>query len=336
MDKLRWGVIGAGGIARRRTIPGMMLAENAELVAVMDIRPDVAESVRDEFGIPRACGSEEELLCDPEVEAVYIATPVVHHAAQVRHAADHGKHVLVEKPVAHSSEEAEAVVRYCRERGVLLGVGLMMRFGTHVRTMKELIAQGKIGRVVSAYSQFSDWMPDTVDTWFTRKEKAGGGCLLDMGVHVVDLMQYILNTRCDRVMALNETLSFSYDVEDSSTLLMRMENGAQCVVQTNFNVPGEACRWRLEFFGDRGCLMGKDVIGQVDGGTLEAVFVEQPLMDADPAPGILLPGEFGNFYTREIESFSDSVLHEKPLVVPAEEAVRVQRILEEAYRGWER
>ena len=114
--KLRWGVIGAGGIAGRRTIPGMMLAKNAELVAVMDLNAELTESIRAKYNAKRAYTSEEELLKDPEVDAVYIATPIVCHARQAKLAADYVKHILIEKPLAMSSEEGEDVLAYCAER----------------------------------------------------------------------------------------------------------------------------------------------------------------------------------------------------------------------------
>ena len=110
MKKLRWGVIGAGGIADRRTIPGMMMAENAELVAVMDLNAEQTEAIRQKYNAKRAYTSEEELLKDPEVDAVYIATPIVCHARQAKLAADYGKHILIEKPLAMTSEEGREVV----------------------------------------------------------------------------------------------------------------------------------------------------------------------------------------------------------------------------------
>ena len=100
MKKLRWGVIGAGGIADRRTIPGMMLAKNAELIAVMDINAEQVEKIRQKYGAKRGYTKEEDLLADPEVDAVYIATPIVLHAKQAKLAADYGKDILIEKPLA--------------------------------------------------------------------------------------------------------------------------------------------------------------------------------------------------------------------------------------------
>lgn len=341
--KLRWGVIGAGGIADRRTIPGMMMAKNAELVAVMDLNAELTESIRAKYNAKRAYTSEEKLLKDPEVDAVYIATPIVCHARQAKLAADYGKHILIEKPLAMSSEEGEDVLKYCSEKGVQIAAGFMMRFGSHVMSMKKAVAEGKIGTLVSGYSQFTLWLPYEPGNWRQVKAKAGGGAMMDLAVHCIDLMEYISGMRVTQVASMNEKIAFpepQYDVEDTSTLLMRMENGAQCVVQTNFNIPDEASKWRVEFFGTKGRLLGDTMIGQIDGGKLNAVFIEKNLgysveqTHADDE-GIQIEGDFGNMYTRQIESFGDSILNNKPLVVPASDAVHVQKIMELAYRSGE-
>ena len=344
MEKLRWGVIGAGGIADRRTIPGMMLAKNAELVAVMDVTQELAEKVRAKYNAKRAYTSEEALLQDPEVDVVYIATPIVVHARQAKLAADYGKHILIEKPLAMTSEEGREVLDYCARKGVQIAAGFMMRFGAHVMNMKKAIAEGKIGTLVSGYSQFTLWLPYEEGNWRQCKAKAGGGCMMDMAVHCIDLMEYITGMRVTKVGSFNENVAFSdhpqYDVEDTSTVMMRMENGAQFVVQTNFNIPDEAAKWRLEFFGTKGRLLGDTIIGQVDGGRLNGVFIaENAAYDAEQThndyAGEDIPGDFGNMYPREIESFSDSILHHKPLEVPASDAVHVQHIMELAYRSGE-
>lgn len=343
MKKLRWGVIGAGGIADRRTIPGLLLAENAELVAVMEVTMEFAERLRAKYGAKRAYDREEDLLQDPEVDAVYIATPIVFHAAQAKLAADYGKHILIEKPLAMTSEEGREVVEYCKARGVQIAAGFMMRFASHVCSMKQAIAEGKIGTVVSGYAQFTLWLPYEPGNWRQVKAKAGGGAMMDLAVHCIDLMEFISGMRVTQVASMNEKIAFpepQYDVEDTSTLLMRMENGAQFVVQTNFNIPDEASKWRVEFFGTKGRLLGDTMIGQIDGGRLNAVFIDQNVAYSaeqthNDDVGIEIEGNFGNLYTKEIESFSDSILNNKPLVVPASDAVHVQHIMELAYRSGE-
>ena len=337
-QKIRWGVIGAGGIADRRTIPGMMLCDNAELVAVMEINMELAEKCRAKWGCKKAYDNEADLLADPEIDAVYIASPVVLHAKQAMAAADAGKHILIEKPLAMTAEEGQKVVDYCESKGVKIAAGLMMRFGSYVQAMKKAIAEGKIGKPVSGYAQFTCWYPDIPGAWPQTKAASGGGAMMDMGVHCIDLMQYILDSNAKDVAAFHDTLSFHYEVEDSSSVLMRMENGCQCVVQSNFNIPDEAAKWRLEFFGDQGRLVGENVLGQIDGGTLDALFCGNvggydAQQNTKDIKGTSIDVEFGNMYTREIVSFGNSILNGLPLEVPASDAVQVQKVMEAAYRS---
>lgn len=338
MRKVRFGVIGAGGIADRRTIPAMMESDLAQLVAVMDADGQVAERVRAKYGAKRAYTADAELVADPDIDAVYIASPVVMHAAQARLAADHGKHVLVEKPLAMSSAEGQAVIDYCKGKGVSIAAGFMMRFGSYVMEMKRLVAQGKIGDVVSGFAQFTCWYPEIPGSWRQSLKSGGGGALMDMGVHCIDLLQYITGSKVREVSAFNDTQTFGYEVEDASMVLLRLENGAMCLVQSNFNIPDEAAKWRLEFFGTRGRLLGHNVIGQEDGGSLDAVFLGdvggyEAKQDTKSTRGEQFDLAFGNMYRREIDSFSHSILTGAPLEVPASDAVQVQRVVEAAYRA---
>ena len=200
------------------------------------------------------------------------------------------------------------------------------------------IADGKIGRPVSGFSQFTCWYPDMPGNWRQSKKNGGGGAMMDMGVHCIDLMQYVTGSKVKQVAAFHDTLTFHYEVEDTSTVLMRLENGCECVVQSNFNIPDEASKWRLEFFGDQGHLVGENIIGQIDGGTLDAMFCGEvggydAQHDTKDVKGEQLDVEVGNMYTRESESFGNSILNNLPLEVPASDAVQVQRVMEAAYRS---
>lgn len=341
MKKVRFGIIGAGGIADRRVLPAMLNAKNAEITAVMEINAEHAEKLRAKYNAKYAYTNEEDLLKNPEIDAVYIASPVVFHARQAKLSADYGKHILLEKPIAMTTAEGDEVLSYCESKGVKVAAGFMMRFGAHIMNMKNAVQQGKIGKVVSGYSQFTLWLPKEDGNWRQVKAKAGGGALMDMGVHCIDLMEYILGARVKQVAAFNDSVVFDYDVEDSSMVMLRMDNGAQCVVQTNFNIPDQAAKWRMEFFGTKGRLMGSNVIGQNDGGTLTAIFMDnvsgydarQDHVDYD---GEQIKGDFGNMYTREVESFADSILKDKPLVVPASDALHVQKVIAAAYESTEK
>ena len=339
MKKLRFGIIGAGDIAVSRTIPAMLECEYASPVAVMNTRLEKAQKTCEKFGIPKAYDSVDALLADKDIDAVYIASPVYLHTALTKKAADRGKHVLCEKPLGMNTEDALGAVEYCREKGVLLSVGLMMRYGTQVRNVKKIIAEGGIGQVVSGNGRFSCWTPHTPGRWLHNAEKAGGGPVMDMGFHLIDLMQYITDMKVTDVTAMQERITFSgedYTVDDSSTLILRMENGAQFVVQTNFNIPDTAAKWRLDFYGTRGRLLGDMIVAQVDGGVLNAVTLSDTddlLIEPEPGFGIgkNIEGDFGNMYRAELDSFSLSVLNGTSVEVDPMDAVQVQRIIDAAY-----
>lgn len=338
MSKLRWGVIGAGGIADRRTIPGMKLADNAELVAVMDVDMELAEALRAKHGAKRAYSAVEELLADSEIDAVYIATPVAFHKQQAILAAQARKHILIEKPVALTVFEGLEVAEACRAHGVRIGVGLMMRHHAYHRKMKEIADSGRLGRIVSCRAQLTCWYPEIPGAWRQKKETSGGGSLMDMGVHCIDLIQYITGSRAIRVAGMSGNKVFGYDVEDSATLLMELDGGAYATVESYFNIPDAAARCRLEIYGTGGSMLAEGTISQVEGGRLDVVLADPDrAYDAGQERNEVAPleirAEFGNMYQKEIESFGRAVLRGTPVDVTVEEALQVQRVVEAAYRS---
>jgi len=167
--KIKWGVIGCGGIADRRTLPGMMLADNAELVAVMDADKAAADRVAAKYGAKYAFDNYDELLKLDEIQAVYIASPVFCHKEQCIAAAKAKKDILIEKPMGLTVAEAEELAAVCEAEGVKLGVGFMMRFHSYHQKMRELIAAGKLGEIVSARAQLTCWYPEMENCW--RQER---------------------------------------------------------------------------------------------------------------------------------------------------------------------
>jgi len=338
--KVKWGVIGAAGIADRRTLPGMMLAKNAELVAVMEVNMELAEKIRAKYNAKRAYDNVDDLLNDKEVEAVYIASPVIFHKEQAIKAAKAKKHILIEKPVALTSKEAEEVLEVCKNEGVLIAVGLMMRYHAYHQKMKEIIDSGKLGKIVSCRGQFTCWYPDIPGAWRQQKSTSGGGALMDMGVHAIDLIQYITGGKAKKVAGLIGTQTFNYEVEDSASVIFELDNGAYCYVDANFNIPDAAAKCRLEIYGTRGSMLAEGTLGQVEGGKLDVLLsddtlgydAQQDRVDVSPME---IKVEFGNMYTKEIESFCNSILNGTKIEVPIEDAVQVQKVIEAAYESSE-
>jgi predicted dehydrogenase len=338
MSKVKWGVIGAGGIADRRTIPGMMLAKNAELVAVMEVNKELAEKIRAKYNAKRAYDNVDDLLADEEVQAVYIASPVIYHKEQVIKAANAKKHILVEKPVAFSVEDGKELVELCKKNNVLIATGFMMRFHAYHQEMKKLVSEGKLGQIVSCRAQLTCWYPDIPGAWRQQFATSGGGAMMDMGVHCLDLIQYIVGSKAKKVVGFTDTKTFKYEVEDSASVIVQLENGANVYIDAYFNIPDAAAKGRMEIYGTKGSILAEGTIGQVEGGKVEVVISDDTLgydaqqnrVDVKP---IELNVTLGNMYTKEIESFSNSILNGTPLEVPAEDGIQIQEVVEKAYES---
>ena len=340
MRKIKWGVIGAGGIADRRTLPGMMLAENAELIAVMEVNAELTEKLRAKYNAKRGYTSYQELLADPEIEAVYIASPVVCHKEQAIAAAKAGKHILLEKPAALTIGDGEEILAAAKDAGVLIASGFMMRYHGYHQKVKKMIADGDIGQVVSARAQLTCWYPEIPGAWRQHKEQSGGGALMDMGVHCIDLLEYILGAKTVVTCGFNDTRTFSYDVDDSSNILIKLDNGVAAYVDSHFNIPDEAAFCRMEFYGTKGSILCEGTIGQVEGGEVKAVVSDaggyNAAQDRSTSGAFKVEAELGNMYQKEIESFGRSVAEGTPLTVPLEDAIHVQKVALAAYQSSEK
>lgn len=334
--KVKWGVLGAGGIADRRTIPGMLLAGNAELAAVMDADMGLAEKIRRKYNAKTAYDDADRLIADPEIEAIYIASPVTFHKEQAIKAARAKKHLLIEKPIALTSEEGLEVLNICREEGVLAASGFMMRYHAHHQKMKAIVQSGKLGALVSCRAQLTCWYPEIEGAWRQKKALSGGGAMMDLGVHCIDLLQYITGKQAKKVTGFSGNKTFRYEVEDSAAALLELEDSVYAYVDANFNIPDAAARCRLEIYGTGGSLLAEGTIGQEEGGKVEMYFSESPMgysaqQERGGGSAELLSAEPCNMYAKEIQSFGESVLTGKPLEAPAEAAVQVQKVVEALY-----
>jgi predicted dehydrogenase len=332
---VNFGVIGAGGIAFRRTIPAMLKGRNCKLGAVMD--PVNVERIAREFGLAKAYTSEAELLADEKVDAVYIASPVFCHGKQIAMAAEAGKHVLCEKPLTMNLKEGLAAVDACRKHGVFLQEGYMMKFhGAHAK-IKELIEEGRLGKLVYMRAQLSCWYPPMEGAWRQHPATGGGGALIDMATHLYDLLEYF-GGRVRHIMALTGHRVHDYASEDASTTILEFESGAQGSVDCFFCIPDEGSRTRLEIYGSEGAILSEGTIGQSERGKLEGIFglgsAGYDAKQSKDVERVFEPVPFAevNPYTAECEYFADCILsgHE-PEVNNGRNALRILELTEKAY-----
>jgi predicted dehydrogenase len=337
--EVKWGVIGAGGIAKRRTIPGLVQAKNAKLVALMDIVP--IDDLAKEYGISNIYQKEEDLLANPEVEAVYIATPVYLHHPQFLKAARAKKHILIEKPLALNLEQAEEMLQVAQENKIKVMEGYMMKFHPLHQQAKKLVAAGELGEIVMGRAQLSCWYPEIEGAWRQDPAKGGGGALIDMASHCFDLLADIIGP-IKEVIAFTDTLTFKYPVEDSATTLLRFENGSHGVVDTFFNVPDAAGQDRLEIYGNKGSIQAEGTISQITAGKMFA-YLSPEAKDYDPQQeksslnvekkeiALIEPK---NMYTAEIEYLSACIIEDKePMINNLENGIRNLKVIMAAYES---
>ena len=332
---MNFGIIGCGGIADRRTIPGMIKSNKVKIVAVEDISEDLSKNVAQKYGVSSFYTDEDVLLKNNDVEAVYIGTPVFEHLKQVKKAADAGKHILCEKPLDLTVKGAEDIINYCLKRGVTLQVGFMMRYhGYHIKA-KEMIGNGRLGQIVMGRAQLTCWYPPIEEVWRQDPARGGGGALMDMAIHSVDILRYMFG-EVREVSSFNGTVTHGYPVEDSGVILLGFENQAYGVCDSFFNIPDEAAKGVLELYGTKGSLMAEGTISQVAGGKMVSYLSgEDRGYDAQQERSGIKPeeikAELKDMYMAEVEDFIDAVEKNRKPMNSGEEALKNFKIILAAY-----
>lgn len=330
-----WGVIGCGRIANGRAIPeGITATKNAQLIGVTDIKPDHAQATADKFDT-KAYESVEELLTDPAIKAVYISAPPVAHKELTIAAAKRGKHVLCQKPIAMNAKEGEEMVRVCREQNVLLGIGLMMRYHGAHQKMQEMITAGVIGKPVAARVRYSVWAPPMPSgaefgAWIHDPVIAGGGPMMDMGVHTIDLLSMWLG-RITQVSSFCDNLVHGYDVEDTCSMIFKFENGAQAVMECYMSVPNFEGRRLVEIYGSEGLLVAENTIFQLPTGNLW--YYKKTNGGATNAEPVAIDYPQDNMYLTEIRYFSEAIENGTPYPIPGEVGLEAQRVVDAVYQS---
>lgn len=254
MAKVGWGLIGCGDISGKRVAPALVELPKADLVAVNRRRSELIDDFAVKFGARRAYKTWRELLADAEIDAVYIATPVDLHAPMTIEAAELGKHVLCEKPMALSLRECDQMIRACSDNRVHLGIAYYRHFYPAISRIQKIIASGEIGELVFLQiNAFEYFNPSSGDArhWFLEKEKAGGGPMFDFGCHRIQVLLDIVG-KVEAVKSLLSKVTFEREVEDTATVILGFEGG----VQATITVSHAACEAQdtLAIFGSIGSI----------------------------------------------------------------------------------
>ncbi|MEK4372544.1 MULTISPECIES: Gfo/Idh/MocA family protein [Paenibacillus] len=330
MSKIKVAVFGCGAIAERRHIPEYAANENVELVAFADPVVERAEKMAETYG-GKAYSSYEELLANETVDAVSVCTPNYLHAPMAIAAANAGKHVLVEKPMAVSTEEGEQMIEAAKKNGVYLMVGHNQRLmPPHVKA-KEILESGKLGKVLNFRTSFGHpgpegWSVDGAESWFFRKEEAIMGAMGDLGVHKSDFIRYLLNDEVSEVAGFISTLhKEGTKVDDNATCLLRMKSGAIGTLVASWTQyragDNSTVLWCENGVMKIGTVEGDEVIVELTNGTVETYKVGAMATNEKQVPSGV------------IDAFVESIVTKTPPAISGEEGLRSLQVILAAFES---
>lgn len=319
---VRWGVIGTGGIADKKTIPAIKESKDSELIALMDINLERTKELAQKHGAKRYYNKIEDLLSDKEIDAVYIATPLYLHCEQTILAAKYGKHILCEKPMALTVEECKEMIKACKDNQVKLMIGFRMRFHVYHQKIKSLIEEGLLGKIVMGRTEGYLWFEATRDSWRINKVLGGGGALIDLGEHSIDLLRYFIGDEVVEVVALSSNVNFDYPVEDTISVILKFEGGAHSIITSSFAIPYRENL--LQIYGTKGSVLGSKTIGQFPDSELKG-YINGQVKEYHI--------EHIDTFNAEIQHFAECIRDNKEPLVTGEDGLKATEIRLAAYES---
>jgi 1,5-anhydro-D-fructose reductase (1,5-anhydro-D-mannitol-forming) len=257
---VRWGLIGASTIARQFMIEAIRNQPDGEVAAVMSSDAGRAAAYARENDIPKAF-SDLDALLGAGIDAVYISTTNELHLEQALAAANAGKHVLCEKPLALNTTDARRIVGACKAAGVVMGTNHHLRNAGVHRAMREAIATGRIGKPVAARVFHSVYLPEHLQGWRITKPEAGGGVVLDITVHDADTLRFVLADDPVEISAFTQSAGMaSGGLEDGAMCVWRFRSGL--IAQSHEGFTTKFAGTGFEVHGSEGSLFARDVMTQ--------------------------------------------------------------------------
>jgi predicted dehydrogenase len=320
MRKVRWGVLGAASIALRKVIPALQRSERCEVLAIASRDQARAGDVAGRMAIPRAYGSYEDLLADPDVEVVYNPLPNHLHQEWTLRSAEAGKHVLCEKPLGMDAGQAERMAEECRRAGVKLMEAFMYRLHPQWVRVRELVASGELGVLIAIESFFSYRNVDPAN--IRNIAEFGGGALLDIGCYATNVPRMMFGDEPDRVQAtIQRDPVFGTDALVSAILRFGDRHATfTCSTQLE---PDQ----RVHLIGTQGRLLVEIPFNIPPDRSTRLLFTSggQPPVAPDTQVIEVPPADQ---YAIQGDLFSDAILTGRPVPIPPEDAIANMRVID--------
>ena len=311
--KLGWGLIGASTIAREWMVDAINAQPDSQVVNIMSSSPVRAQQFAHTHHIARHCTALDEFLADPAIDVVYISTTNELHKEQTLAAAHAGKHVLCEKPLALTLADAKAMDAVCAKAGVVLGANHHLRNAVTHRTLRKLIAEGAIGQPLAARVFHAVYLPPHLQGWRINAPQAGGGVILDITVHDVDTLRFVLDANLESVIAMEAQQGMAQErLGDAVMGVMRFDNGVLAQFHDAFTIQHTGTG--MQIHGTEGSLLAEDVMTQQPIGKLylrRHADVEE--IETDPSE---------NLYMRSVRLFNQAVKGEGQPAASAQDGIQ--------------
>ena len=322
---LGFAILGPGRFAAGRIVPALQRAGNCKLVAVVGRDRERTAAFAEEHGVPRAYDDLWAALADPEVEAVWVATPHALHREHVEAIAAARRHVLCEKPLATTVEDALAIVRACRRTGVMLGTGYHLRHHPLHREARRLVTEGELGEPALAQAEWSipPGPPGASAPWRRDPELSGGGIVTGTGIHAIDLLRFVLDDEVTSITALTDAdTSPIRPLETRALTLLRFARGTLATVRCARGVRAPAND--LTVHGVEGALAARRTIDEATRGTLEATGADARLSGV-PAGS--------DMYALQAQAFAEAVQAGEDPNASGEDGLRMVEIATALYES---
>ena len=322
-----WGVIGIGRHPDLKVVPAMKSAAETRLIAAFSRDRGRADAFARKHNFQAAYDSLQDLFNDPRIDAVYISSPNFLHASHTKMAAEAGKHILVEKPMALNVKDALEMVHVCGHNGVKLGVGFQLRHHPGHRKARELIQEGILGRTTLVQGQF--FYPDPrgmvelpkrteLSEWWDRPEMVGWSySIMGMGVHIVDLLQFLLGNPIVEVAAMTNGQTASQPLDDLAAIALRFQNGVIGTACCGRRVPDSENDAMV--YGIDGRIALRDTIRETFGGKLEVISSTVNLEEPYEKNPLAL-------YKRQVEAFNRAVENDEDFDASGVDGLRIVQI----------
>ncbi len=326
MEKTRIAVIGLGSVAQLVHLPNLVKIKNAEITAVVEVNKNRLHSVADKYDVKKRFTDYKELLNNVDADAVIIATPTHLHKQMAIDCLNAGKDVLVEKPLARNSSEGIEVIECAKKNNRKLMVGMNLRYRPDSMLIRSLIDAGEIGK---PFYIKCGWIrkQSSSEKWFTKREEAGGGVILDLGVNLVDLALWLADYPKAISISTKNYFHNSRNLEDTSLSFIRCEN-LTISLEASWSMAEEKDIFYTNVYGTKGSIGANPFklikVMADDHMDLGSTFVDSPTE------------AFKKSYLNELKSFIGAIRGLNPVFSSGEEALQLLQIAEAMYKSAEK